>query len=71
VSKPLERFDIQQAVDAGLRGPPWVSTAKNRVARVKTRDRLRRGNVMAKGDVEVHPQGDTWAVKVEGDSAPR
>ena len=26
---------------------------------------------MAKGDVEVHPQGDTWAVKVEGDSAAR
>jgi len=26
---------------------------------------------MAKGDVEVHPQGDSWAVKVEGDSSPR
>jgi hypothetical protein len=26
---------------------------------------------MAKGDVEVHPQGNTWAVKVEGDLAPR
>ena len=26
---------------------------------------------MAKGDVEVHPQGDGWEVKVEGDSSPR
>ena len=26
---------------------------------------------MAKGDVEVHPQGDSWAVKVEGESSPR
>jgi hypothetical protein len=26
---------------------------------------------MAKGDVEVHPQGNSWAVKVEGDSSPR
>jgi hypothetical protein len=26
---------------------------------------------MAKGDVEVQPQGEQWAVKVEGDSAPR
>lgn len=26
---------------------------------------------MAKGDVEVQPQGEQWAVKVEGDSSPR
>ena len=26
---------------------------------------------MAKGDVEVHPQGDSWAVKVEGAGSPR
>ena len=26
---------------------------------------------MAKGDVEVHPQGDSWAVKVEGEGSPR
>ena len=26
---------------------------------------------MAKGDVEIHPQGDSWAVKVEGEDSPR
>ena len=26
---------------------------------------------MAKGDVEVHPLSDAWAVKVEGDGVPR
>jgi Uncharacterized protein conserved in bacteria (DUF2188) len=26
---------------------------------------------MPKGDVEVHPQGDSWAVKIEGEGSPR
>jgi hypothetical protein len=26
---------------------------------------------MAKGDVEVHPQDGSWAVKVEGEGVPR
>ena len=26
---------------------------------------------MAKGDVEVQPQGERWAVKVEGEDSPR
>jgi hypothetical protein len=26
---------------------------------------------MAKGDVEVHPLSDAWAVKVEGEGVPR
>lgn len=26
---------------------------------------------MAKGDVEVHPQDDSWAVKVEGEASPK
>jgi len=29
------------------------------------------GQDHGEGDVEVHPQGDSWAVKVEGDSSPR
>lgn len=26
---------------------------------------------MAEGDVEVHPQDDSWAVKVEGEASPK
>ena len=26
---------------------------------------------MPKGDVEVHPQGDSWAVKIQGEGSPR
>jgi hypothetical protein len=26
---------------------------------------------MAKGDIEVHPQGEYWAVRVEGEPSPR